>query len=264
MSSRAAAAALAAESAYDALVEIYDGAIPDPPGFVEYYLRTCAGPDLDVLYLGCGTGRLLTAIAGTANRCVGVDPSAGMLAAARTRVAAEGLADRVTLHQGLAQELALGRRFDRILMAGGGFEYLMDTRTQLGALTRMREHLRAGGTVHFDIAAPPHMTSRPQGNFAGEFDPRLGDRPRVTVTDSTVELRFDHYRQIVQSRYAFTLEDREPVDVTVITRYTTATELRLLARVAGMRGHVYGDFHGGPVRRGSSNYLVELHEVDER
>jgi SAM-dependent methyltransferase len=259
------AATLTAAEAYDALAEVYDAAVPDPVGFADYYLRTCAGADREVLYVGCGTGRLLTALALAGSRCVGVDPSAGMLARAAARVQAAGLAGRVVLREGVAQDVSPGHSYDRIVMAGGAFEYLLSTRDQLRALFALAAQLRPNGSMHLDIAAPPHLTTNLRGNFAGELDPRLGPHPPVGVTGSRVRIEVDHLRQLVRSHCVF--ERAAPastVEATYVTRYTTAHELRLLARVAGMRARVYGDFDGGPVGRGSSNYVAELTHLEHQ
>lgn len=55
-----------------------------------------------ILEIGCGTGRNLIAAARRwpEARCYGLDISAEMLATARTKVAREGLSDRITLAQG--------------------------------------------------------------------------------------------------------------------------------------------------------------------
>jgi SAM-dependent methyltransferase len=247
-----------AASAYDMLAEIYDSAIPDPAGFADYYRAAC-GAGHDVLYVGCGTGRLLAALAVAGNRCVGVDPSAGMLARATARMREAGLADRVRLMQADAAQLRLDQQFDRVVFGGGAFEYLLSTRAQVAALRNLTSLLASGGSLHLDLAAPPHVTTNLRGNYTGEPDPQLNPRPRAAVTGSAVRLQIDHLRQLVRSQCSFERAgDAPPVETEYVTRYTTVHELRLLASVTGLRLTLFGGFHHDPVTRSSSNYVAEF------
>lgn len=239
---------------YDEIAEIYDVAIPDPDGFVDYYRDVCRGARR-VLYVGCGTGRLLSLIAPDAGACVGVEPSAAMLDRARARVSsAEG--EGVALVQDAMPDLrSVDGLFDVILVAGGAFEYLLTTDEQLRALRRMRELLSPQGQMHIDVAAPPHTTSDAEGNYRGELhDQQLTD---VHVTSSRVELRYDHFMQVVDSTCTFVVE---PDDRTVVnhyrSRYTTYSEWRMLPALAGLRAKISGGFRGEPVTRRSSNYVI--------
>lgn len=78
-----------------------------------------------VLEVGCGTGRNLARLAGLlpAARLFGLDLSAAMLDAARAKLAARGLAQRVQLARAPAEELAAGlfpaapARFDAVFFS---------------------------------------------------------------------------------------------------------------------------------------------------
>ena len=83
----------------------------DPDGLVVAALDEVIGRrrvpvDLAV-DVGCGTGYHLPMLAGRAERVVGVEPHAGLAAAASRRVARARLTDRVSVRTGLAEHLPL-------------------------------------------------------------------------------------------------------------------------------------------------------------
>lgn len=239
---------------YDEIAEIYDVAIPDPDGFVDYYRGVCTGADR-VLYVGCGTGRLLSQLVPDVGTCVGVDPSAAMLERAQARVLSAGCEEVTLLQDAMPDLSSVDGLFDVILVAGGAFEYLLTTDEQLRALRRMRGLLGPQGQMHIDVAAPPHTTSDVEGNYRGELtEQRLTD---VRVASSRVDLRYDHFMQVVDSTCSFVVG---PGDRTVVnryrSRYTTYSEWRMLPALAGLRAKVCGGFHGEPVTRRSSNYVI--------
>ena len=70
--------------------------------------------DAHILVVGAGTGKDIVSLARDCpgRRFTGVDPSPEMLALARSRIEAEGLAGRVTLHQGFVHDLPPDQVFD--------------------------------------------------------------------------------------------------------------------------------------------------------
>ncbi len=103
---------------YDRWAEIYDTeqnplvALEEP--VVDRLLGDVAG--LDVVDVGCGTGRHAVRLAGRGARVVGVDFSDGMLARARAKEGAEGV--RWLVHDVARPPLPLeARAFDRVLCA---------------------------------------------------------------------------------------------------------------------------------------------------
>ncbi len=77
-------------------------------------LRSIAGDDARLLIVGAGTGMEICTFGPRSPRWrfTGVDPSADMLAIARSRIEAARLADRVTLRQGYVHDLPAESRFD--------------------------------------------------------------------------------------------------------------------------------------------------------
>ncbi|HKB13477.1 MAG TPA: class I SAM-dependent methyltransferase [Vicinamibacterales bacterium] len=124
--------------------------------------------DIDVLELGCGTGRYFRAIR-HARTLVGIDASAAMLAEARAPLAADEIttgsidlieADIVTCDLGLS-------RFDFVYAIGVLAEH---TPLDAGIVDKVARCLRTGGrfaftTVHPDSASVPRTFRRRAGRL---------------------------------------------------------------------------------------------------
>ena len=115
---------------------------------VALYLELAAG--LDVLELGCGTGRVAVPLAEAGLRVTGVDLSPAMLARARER--AEGLP--LWLVEGDIRTLDLGERFGAVLLPLGGLQHMTTTREVVAALETVARHLALDGQAVVDIEAP--------------------------------------------------------------------------------------------------------------
>ncbi|WP_438029529.1 bifunctional demethylmenaquinone methyltransferase/2-methoxy-6-polyprenyl-1,4-benzoquinol methylase UbiE [Sorangium sp. So ce233] len=102
-------------------------------------------PGATVLDLATGTADLAIAIAQTHDvKVIGVDPSQGMLAVGRRKVEAAGLAGRVELEVGDAEQLRLGdASVDAISMAFG----IRNVPDRARALREMARVTRPGGRV---------------------------------------------------------------------------------------------------------------------
>lgn len=140
------------------VVDLYDGPVTelytdvfalrdDIPGYLEL-ARSCGGR---VLELGCGTGRVLLALAREGHEVVGVDPSATALTHLSTLLEAEpaGTRDRVTLVEGDATRLSLGETFPLVIL-GGLTWTLFDDAVAQAVLERAALHLAPGGVFVFD------------------------------------------------------------------------------------------------------------------
>jgi trans-aconitate methyltransferase len=126
------------------------------------------GPDEDVLDVGCGTGALLARLrATTRGRVAGVDPSAGMVAAAQAVVPAG-----VELARLAAEELPYDAEFD-LVVSNSALQWFEDAPA---AFARFRRALRPGGRTA--IQAP--ATARYAPEFVDAMaevarDPRTRD-----------------------------------------------------------------------------------------
>ena len=132
---------------FDRYARFYDldyGDRDDDLLMIEQFAARCGSP---ILELACGTGRILLPLARQGYRLTGVDVSPAMLAVARRKVAAEGLAERITLVQADMRHLDLGTRFNLAFVAANSFMHLLTIDDQLAALARIHAHLNPGGLL---------------------------------------------------------------------------------------------------------------------
>ncbi len=128
----------------------YDTYTADLPLYLNY-ARLLGDP---ILEIGCGTGRVLVPLAQEGFRVVGVDIAPAMLARARARVQAAGVADRVRLIQADARALGLHFAFPFAFMAANTFLHHTTFDEQVHVLRVLRDHLRPGGRVVLDVFNP--------------------------------------------------------------------------------------------------------------
>lgn len=118
------------------------------------WLRVRAGTR--VLDVGCGVGRWSRLLAARGARVTGVDHSATMIAQARRRASAQGLAGSCRF---LVQDLAaleLGGRFDLVLSVTV-LQHILDPWALRAAMRRLVGHLAQDGTLVVLEAAPDRL-----------------------------------------------------------------------------------------------------------
>lgn len=112
----------------------------------------------DVLEIGVGAGRIAIPLARSGVRVVGVDRAQPMLDELAARLAREltEVAARVRVHAADARELSLGERFDLVVVPFNGLAEILAQGEADAApfFARVREHLRPGGALAFDVAVP--------------------------------------------------------------------------------------------------------------
>jgi demethylmenaquinone methyltransferase/2-methoxy-6-polyprenyl-1,4-benzoquinol methylase len=115
--------------------------------------------DARVLDVATGTGAIARALVGRYGcSVVGVDQSPQMLDGARERIARAGLADRIELRLGSAEELDLSAGSFDALTAGYLLRYLDDP---LRTMRRLLRLVRPGAPFALlDFAVPPNVAAR--------------------------------------------------------------------------------------------------------
>ncbi|HET6171730.1 MAG TPA: class I SAM-dependent methyltransferase [Gaiellales bacterium] len=116
-------------------------------------------PDARVLDVATGTGAIARALVRRYGcRVVGVDQSPQMLEGARERIGNAGLADRIELLLGSAEELDFDQGSFDALTAGYLLRYLDDPLRTVGDLLRF---VRPGGPFALlDFSVPPNVAAR--------------------------------------------------------------------------------------------------------
>jgi len=227
---------------------LYDAVAPDDAGMAAFYTQGL-GPGQQVLELACGTGRFTLPLAASGASVMAGDLDAGMLDAARRRLAdAAQPAEFATLDM---RDFDLGRRFERVVIAANSLLHLLETDDLLACLAAVRRHLAPGGELRFDVFVPsaallamPPGTRQPVG--AGSFSSPLGP---LTVTES---IRYDPVRQVSTADWFWSLPDHPDFRTSrLVLRQIYPQELPLLLERAGLvLVKRFGGFAGEPFGTG--------------
>jgi len=248
---------------YDALAaSIIPGSAVE--GDIDFYRRLAGetgGPILDV---GCGTGRVATALVADGHQVVGIDLSAPMLRLAEQRREAlsADVAARLSFHQADMTTLDLGRDFALVVAPSRVFQFLLTTDAQRQALAALRSHLRPDARLVLDLFDPLLDRVVPSAEVTargGELvHPTTGNRVTWEVTGR----RPDPALQLIVEDWAASEIDASGevlrTDTERLTlRWSLRSEMRLLFELAGLKVVAdYGDFRGGPPAYGREQVWV--------
>jgi SAM-dependent methyltransferase len=231
---------------------------------IAFFLRLAMERGGPVLEIGCGTGRVAAALAGSGFEVVGVDRSPAMLRLAEERRAAlpPDVAARLTLCEGDMTALDLDRRFPLIVAPSRVFQFALTSDAQRAALAAFKSHLETDGQLVLDLFDPlldlvvPGSTFPPRG---GELvHPKTGNRVVWEIAGRDP----DPVRQLVTSDWSArevgpsgeVLRD-ETERLTL--RWSTRSEMRLLFELTGLEVVTeYGDFEEGPPAYGREQVWV--------
>ena len=248
---------------YDALASsIIPGSSVE--GDIDFYRRLAGetgGPILDV---GCGTGRVATALVADGHEVVGIDLSAPMLrfAEQRREVLSADVAARLSFLQADMTTLDLGRDFALVVAPSRVFQFALTTDAQRQALAALRSHLRPDARLVLDLFDPlldyvvpgAEVTAR-----GGEVvHPTTGNRVTWEVTgrwpDPALQLIVEEW---TASEIDATGEVLRTDTERLTLRWSLRSEMRLLFELAGLKVVAdYGDFRGGPPAYGREQVWV--------
>jgi len=249
---------------YAFVADLYDWVVPyrersDVAFFVDA-AREGGGPVLEV---GCGTGRVLLAIARAEIEIVGLDLSQHMLAVCRQKLQQESptVQSRVTLVNADMRQFDLGRTFKLITLPFRPFQHLIPIEEQLSCLRSIRNHLAAEGRLILDLFNPSldALATRLE-------DQEFGDEPEFVTPDGRRVLRrhktvaHDRFNQVnhVELIYYVIHPDRreERLVHAFPMRYLFRFEVEhLLARCGFEVEQLYAGFDKSPL---GSRYPGEL------
>ena len=233
-------------------------------GDVRFYAEEARQAGGRVLELGCGTGRVLLAMARAGAQVTGVDASGEMLARCRTMIALEDpeIQARVHVHQADARDFSLAHRFALVVAPFRIFQHLTEIEDQRRCLAAISRHLEPGGRLVFDVFNP---------NFTYLVRDRtteVEDTPRMRMADGrTLRRTF----RVTRVRWLEQVSDTEliyfvaPHDGGPEQRYVQAFGMRwylraelehLLARAGFQIDATYGDFDRSPLTEASPEMVV--------
>ncbi len=244
------------DSSYDSSTDfgtLYD-AVPaySARGDVAFYLEEAAraAASSTVLEVGCGTGRLTLALARAGHVVTGIDLSSAMLARARAKLAAEPHATRarVTLVEMDARRMDLPASpgFDLAILPFRVMQHFTEIEDQLEVLARLRERLRPGGRLVFDVFNPHYALLTRDRSAESEDTPEqaLPDGRTLRRTARVLAVHWTEQASDVELIYYVGTEGRtERIVQAFRMRFFTPSELtHLVARAGFQLGALYGGF----------------------
>ena len=248
-----------AEGALAVIAQYYD---LDLDGYVEditLYESFARRGDLPSLELGVGTGRVAIALARARLPVWGIDNSEAMLRVAREK-AGPAPAERLHLAHADMRNVNLGREFDLVYCALGGFLHLESQEDQIATLVRAREHLAGGGLLVLDL--PNAMTiDWESGPHPLVLEWTRSHPQRDTTISKLVSVEVAAAEQTQRLTYWFdevTVEGTvRRASATVALRHVFPAEARLLLEGAGLRlTSLYGSYDLAPFDDDSARMIV--------
>ena len=138
-------------SPYDSIASVYDRwntSVVEDIGFYTEEALLSGGP---VLELGVGTGRIAVPIAQTGVPVIGVDSSAPMLERCRERARVAEVGELLDLRLGDLRDPPVDEKVALAISPFRAFLHLLDNYERRLALAHIRELLRPGGRLVFDV-----------------------------------------------------------------------------------------------------------------
>lgn len=229
---------------------------------IPFYLGLARRTDGPILEMGCGTGRLVLALAQAGHRVTGIEREPAMLARAvdKLRAAGRPAASRATLLQGDIRQLDIADRFGLAILAVNTFMSLDGPAEQSQVLERAGQHLLPGGMLVLDLFHPDPQTLAsadgtlqlekalhdPQtGRHAFKFVARQLDAARQELTATFIYDEHDAAGQVTRTAGVFRL------------RYLHRVELEHMLAAAGYAVEaVYGGYDLEPYDEDAERLLV--------
>ncbi|HEX9989200.1 MAG TPA: class I SAM-dependent methyltransferase [Chloroflexia bacterium] len=256
-----------ASSDKDALLaRYYDLEYREYAGDLDFYAQYALALDprkqLPVLELGCGTGRILFALAKAGFDVVGVDSSQAMLDVAAGHLKASGgVSRRVTLVRSDMRHLEGVPEwpFNMAFCALNTFSYLTSTEDQLSMLSCVRSRLVQHGILILDLTPPlPHLLPPSSGEMVYQGSYR--DKEQQAAIHKLVASVADDATQTHQVTIFY---DREREDGTLsrltqqlTMRWTGRYEMELLLKLAGYKvEQIYGCYELEQYGQGSERMI---------
>ena len=250
----------------------YEGDLYDlvtPPSFrgdAAWYLRQardCGGP---VLELGAGTGRVTLALARDGIAVHALDIEARMLAFLQRKLDDEPpeVRARVTIVEGDMRAFRLAERFALVIAPFRALLHNLTDADHLACFRRVREHLRPGGRLAFNVFHPSlEFMAQHTGSLAGvwrltgTFDREDGS----SVTRSEAN-RYDTVQRRVHGVHRYDEYGADgALKRTSLLRlelsYLYPSDIRGLLDEAGFQSiQIFGGFDGRPLANDTDELVV--------
>src|SRR5215469_12696130 len=243
------------DGAYAAMKDLVDA------GFYCELARQCGGA---VLEIGCGTGRILRAIAREGIEIHGVDNSAPMLATLQESLMREKpeIRDRVSLHAVDMRDFRLGRRFPLVTIPFRPLQHMHTVADQVRALTSAAAHLESDGILAFDVFYPK-FERLPLRIGEEQLEAEWSPEPGTIIRRFFRKDWFDKIRQSFTITFLFRVYRNDQLaceeQETLSMSYYTYPHLGALFLLAGLEPIAeYGSFAKTPLDNNSEEMIFLL------
>lgn len=213
-----------------------------------------------ILELGCGTGRVLLALAQTGYPVVGLDNDPEMLALLRDRLEGGGYRD-IFLVEADMVDFSLDRQFPLIILPCNTYS-ILDAAQRKSVLEAVTRHLTPGGVFAASLPNPAWLADLPpEGDPEEEIvfeHPESGNPVQVSsawVREGGVVKMTWHYDHLLPDGHVARLS------TTITHTLTSAEDFAAELEAQGFGVEMYGDFEGGGYGE-ESVYLVLVGEKD--
>lgn len=182
--------------------KIYDLFLPIHPAYLAYWSSLAQMYGDPILEIMCGTGALSIPLAQEGHQVTGLDLAEPMLAEARRKAEAAGVAVEWVL--GDVRNFELGQRYNLIFLPSNSIAHLL-TRDDLEAcLASVMRHLLPEGRFAVSIFVPglPLLIKSPEEEqeFVDYIDPDSGEEVMITFRswyDSATQIKYNHlYKRV--------------------------------------------------------------------
>ncbi len=251
---------------YDTIARFYDAENAAKIEDLDLYSELADETSDPILDVGCGTGRVMLALAREGFNVVGVDNSEAMLARGeRALDAAPDLKPLVTFVKGDVLTTALAGPFKLILVPYNTFMHFNTQEHQIAALRRFHALLDDDGLLVLDL---PNAGEA----FGTQDDDAVTLERLFTEPESghlVMQQSFSTLDRISQQLHVTWIYDEITADGTVrrtlaplLLRYVFSGELDLLLALTGFgRVETYGDYQQEAFIEGSSRMIVLAEKV---
>lgn len=250
--------------------ELYELVHRGTAGDVAFYQRACVDAN-GVLELGCGYGRVLSALTGRCAPLTGLDIDPELLARASLRL---GKVDGLRLVQAdmrgfdRADTFAPAAGFDRILIPYSGVYCLPDEAACVACFQSCAAQLAAGGCLIFDAYAADafHRDENPGDHADERLDPIVSVEIEGRSYDVFERSRWDRHLQQLDVTYEYIPRGGgEALQGRLLHHYLLRSQIAPLLERAGLRLHsLHGDWRGHPSSSESDMWVATArHGEDE-
>lgn len=180
--------------------ELLDGEIDDLP----FWRSLISEPDLRVLEVGCGTGRILLPLLREGFHLDGMDSSANMVRLLREKAVDQTLKADIRIQR--MEELDMGKRYSLIFIPGFSLQMVASRKLLRESLLRFHKHLEPGGRLAVSLFFPwEEMENDQPGGWHLRKKVQRRDGSQLSCQQCSI---IDLEKQSLVVRNRYTLSDK--------------------------------------------------------